>query len=348
MGAVETVTDVSEIVEKDTQIQAFRRELKSEDGFHGILGVSARMHSVFELVTNAALSDAPVLILGESGTGKDLVAQAIHTISQRRRNPFVKVSCAALTESLLESELFGHVKGAYTGAYRSRKGRFQAAEGGSIFLDEIGDLPLSTQVKLLRVLEESVVERVGDNMSIHVDVRVISATNKNLKERVDQGAFRDDLFYRVNVIPIFLPPLRERPEDIPLLAKSFFQKIRLKSGSKAKGISNETMRIFMEYPWPGNVRELKSAFEYALVCCGESLIRLHHLPPRFHQAKKVEGTAKQASVSREEIKKLDLVNALELTRGNRSEAARILGVSRVTVWNRMKRFGVDIKTKIHS
>ena len=348
MGAVETVTDVTEIVEKDTQIEAFRRELKSEDGFHGILGVSARMQSVFELVTNAALSDAPVLILGESGTGKDLVAQAIHTISQRRRSPFVKVSCAALTESLLESELFGHVKGAYTGAYRSRKGRFQAAEGGSVFLDEIGDLPLSTQVKLLRVLEESVVERVGDNMSIHVDVRVISATNKNLKERVDQGAFRDDLFYRVNVIPIFLPPLRERSEDIPLLAESFFRKIRLKSGSKAKGISNEVMRIFMEYPWPGNVRELKSAFEYALVCCGESLIRLHHLPPRFHQAKKVEGTARLASISREEMKRLDLLNALELAGGNRSEAARILGVSRVTVWNRMKRFGIDIKTKIHS
>ena len=348
MGAVETVTDVTEMVEKETQIEAFRRELKSEDSFQGILGGSARMQSVFELVSNAALSDAPVLILGESGTGKDLVAQAIHAISQRRRNPLVKVSCAALTESLLESELFGHVKGAYTGAYRNRKGRFQAADGGSIFLDEIGDLPLSTQVKLLRVLEESVVERVGDNTSIHVDVRVISATNKDLKERVNRGAFRDDLFYRVNVIPIFLPPLRERAEDIPLLAESFFQKIRLKSGSQAKGISNETMRIFMEYPWPGNVRELKSAFEYALVCCGESLIRPHHLPPRFHQTRKVESTPKQAAISREETKKLDLVNALQLARGNRSEAARILGVSRVTVWNRMKRFGVDIKTKIHS
>jgi two-component system response regulator HydG len=348
IGAVETVTDVTEIVEKETQIEAFRQELRSEDGFQGILGVSAKMQSVFELVSNAALSDAPVLILGESGTGKDLVAQAIHTISQRRRNPFVKVSCAALTESLLESELFGHVKGAYTGAYRNRQGRFQAAEGGSVFLDEIGDLPLSTQVKLLRVLEESVVERVGDNTPMRVDVRVISATNKNLKQRVSQGAFRDDLFYRVNVIPIFLPPLRERPEDIPLLAESFFRRIRLKSGSNAKGISNEVMQIFMDYPWPGNVRELRSAFEYAIVCCGDSLIRLRHLPPRFHQATKVEGTAKKASISREEMQKLELINALELAGGNRSEAARILGVSRVTVWNRMNRFGIDIKTKIHS
>jgi len=200
---------------------------------------------------------------------------------------------------------------------------------------------------LLRVLEEGVVERVGDNTPIHVDVRVISATNKNLKELINQGAFRDDLFYRVNVIPIILPPLRERPEDIPLLAESFFRKIRLKTESKAEGISNEVMRIFMEYPWPGNVRELKSAFEYALVCCGESLIRLHHLPPRFHQAKKVGGTVKKASISREEIKRRELINALELAGGNRSEAARILGVSRVTVWNRMRRLGVNINKHVH-
>jgi len=348
MGAVETLTDVTEMVKKETQIEAFRQELRSENGFQGILGVSAKMQSVFELVSNAALSDAPVLILGESGTGKDLVANAIHSISQRRRQPFVKVSCAALTESLLESELFGHVKGAYTGAYRNRQGRFQATEGGSVFLDEIGDLPLSTQVKLLRVLEESIVERVGDNTSIRVDVRVISATNKNLKERVSQGAFRDDLFYRVNVIPIFLPPLRERSEDIPLLAEAFFRRIRLKSASKAKGISNEVMHVFMEYPWPGNVRELRSAFEYAIVCCGDSLIRLRHLPPRFHQVTQVEGAAQKVSMSREETQKQDLSHALELAGGNGSEAARILGVSRVAVWNRMKRFGIDIKTKVES
>jgi len=348
IGAVETVTDITEIVEKDTQIEAFRRELRSEDGFQGILGVSTKMQRVFEMVSNAALSDAPVLILGESGTGKDLVANAIHTISQRRRKPFVKVSCAALTESLLESELFGHVKGAYTGAYRSRKGRFEAAAGGSIFLDEIGDLPLSTQVKLLRVLEEGVFERVGDNIPIHVDVRVISATNKNLKELVNKGAFRDDLFYRINVIPIFLPPLRERPEDIPLLAESFFRKIRLKSGSKAKGISNEVMRIFMGYPWPGNVRELRSAFEYAVVCCGRSLILPDHLPPRFHQVKRLGGASKNASSGREETKRIELIKALELAGGNRSEAARILGVSRVTVWNRLKRFGINVKTRIDS
>ena len=199
---------------------------------------------------------------------------------------------------------------------------------------------------MLRVLEESVVERVGDNTPIHVDVRGISATNKNLKELIDRGAFRDDLFYRVNVIPIILPPLRERPEDIPLLAESFFRKIKLRSGSKAKGISNELMHIFMEYPWPVNVRELKSAFEYALVCCGKSLVRLHHLPPRLHQRKKVGGVSKKASASQEEMKRREHIRALELAGGNRSKAARILGVSRVTVWNRMKRLGIDIKTKI--
>ena len=346
MGAVETVTDITEIIEKDTQIEAFQRELRSEDGFHGILGVSPKMQRVFEMVSNAALSDAPVLILGESGTGKDLVAKAIHTVSQRTRDPFVKVSCAALTESLLESELFGHVKGAYTGAYRNRKGRFEAAAMGSIFLDEIGDLPLSTQVKLLRVLEEGVFERVGDNRPIHVDVRVISATNKDLKELVNKGAFRDDLFYRVNVIPIFLSSLRERPEDIPLLAESFFRKIRLKTGSKAEGISNEVMRILMEYPWPGNVRELRSVFEYALVCCSHALIRPDHLPPRFRQAKRAADAPKRVSGSRKEMERRELINALELAGGNRSEAARILGVSRVTVWNRMKRLGVNINKHV--
>jgi two-component system response regulator HydG len=348
MGAVETVTDVTELIEKDTQIEVFRRELRSEDSFHGILGISGRMQRVFELVANAARSDAPALILGESGTGKDLVAKAIHTISDRKRKPFIKVNCAALTESLLESELFGHVKGAYTGAYRDREGRFQAATGGTVFLDEIGDLPPSTQVRLLRVLEENLIERVGDNKPIHVDVRVISATNKNIRSLVERGIFRDDLFYRINVIPIFLPPLRERLEDIPLLAEYFFRKTSLKSDTEIKAIDDEVMNIFTEYPWPGNVRELKSALEYAFVCCRESLIRPHHLPPRFHSGKRPENQQKTDRPNQREIKRRQLIHALQLAGGNRSEAARILGVSRVTVWNRMKRFGVDIKKDVHS
>ncbi|MFW5854514.1 MAG: sigma-54 interaction domain-containing protein, partial [Thermodesulfobacteriota bacterium] len=224
MGAVETMADISELVEKDTQLEAFRRQLNAEDAFHGIRGASPAMNRVFDLIANAAVSDAPVIILGESGVGKELAARALHEIAgetdpeRLSTRPFIKVNCAALNESLLESELFGHVRGAFTGAVKSREGRFEAAQGGDIFLDEIGDLPLSTQVKLLRVLEEKVIERVGDNRPVPIDVRVISATNQDLKARVREGAFREDLYYRINVIPIRIPPLRERVEDIPLLA----------------------------------------------------------------------------------------------------------------------------------
>jgi len=272
IGAVETIADITEIIEKDNQIAAFRRELRSKDGFHGIIGVSYPMCQVFDLIENAAHSDAPVIIYGESGTGKELVSGAIHEIGERKNEPFVKVNCAALTESLLESELFGHVKGAFTGAYQNREGRFEKAHGGNIFLDEIGDLPLSTQVKLLRVLEDKIIERVGDNRSIPVDVRIISATNKNLVRLVDQGSIRQDFYFRINVIPITLPPLRERVEDIPLLAEFFFRKNRLKSGKNIQGMNNDTMSALMNYRWPGNVRELKSAFEYAFVTCQEAMI----------------------------------------------------------------------------
>ncbi len=343
LGAVESIADITELVEKDIQIAAFRRELQSEDGFHGLLGLSASMQRMFDLVTNTAQSDAPVIIFGESGTGKELVAKAIHENGGRRRKPFVKVNCAALTETLLESELFGHVKGAYTGAHKSREGRFELANKGDIFLDEIGDLPLSTQVKLLRVLEEKVVERVGDNRPIPVDVRIISATNKNLMELVENGAFREDLYFRINVIPITLPPLRERVEDIPLLSEAFFQRIRLKSGKKIEGISNDAMGALMNYHWPGNVRELRSAFEYAFVICHESIIQPYHLPPDILQSKEPFNTVKKIFGNRDERIKTQLLEALERSGGNRSKAAQILGVSRVTVWNRMKKFNIDFK-----
>lgn len=343
MGAVETMTDITEIIVKDTQIEAFRRQLRVEDSFHGILGASALMQELFYLINNAAQSDAPVIIFGESGTGKELISKAIHDVGSRKRKPFVKVNCAALTESLLESELFGHVKGAFTGAYQNREGRFEAARGGDIFIDEIGDLPLSTQVKLLRVLEEKVVERVGDHRPIHIDVRIISATNKDLLKLVGQGAFREDLFYRVNVIPITVPPLRERAEDIPILAESFFRRIQLKSDRKIEGISNDAMGAMMNYPWPGNVRELKSAFEYCFVTCQEDLIQPHHLPPAIFQPKKPLPEVKKTPNNHKEIKRKQLVEALEKAGGNQSEAARILGVSRVTVWNRIKRFNINLK-----
>jgi PAS domain S-box-containing protein len=341
-GAVETITDITDLVEKETQIETFRRELQAEDRFHGLLGATVPMQRVFDLVINAANSDAPVIIYGESGTGKDLVAQAIHASSIRKNKPYVKVNCAALNESLLESELFGHVKGAFTGAHRNRKGRFEAAKGGDIFLDEIGDLPLSTQVKLLRVLEEKVIERVGDNRPIHIDARIISATNQNLMQLVEQDSFREDLFYRINVIPVWMPPLRERMGDIPLLAEAFFRRIQLKSGKTIQGISNEALEILMKYSWPGNVRELKSAFEYAFVSCPGSMIGPEHFPPNIIQPETLSKPKEKPSLSLNEIKKQRLVDALQKSGGNQSQAARILGISRTSVWNQIRRFNIKL------
>jgi two-component system response regulator HydG len=346
IGAVETLTDVTELVQKDHQINAFQQQLRSQDGFCGIIGTSPGMQNVFNLISNAKGSDAPVIIFGESGTGKELVARAIHDTGIRKRKLFVKVNCAALSESLLESELFGHVRGAFTGAYRSREGRFESARGGDIFLDEIGDLPLSTQVKLLRVLEEKVIERVGDNKPIPVNVRIISATNKNLKSLVDNGAFRDDLFFRINVIPIRLPPLRERVEDIPLLADTFLKRAQLKGSCSIRGISNETMSLLMSYSWPGNVRELRSAFEYALVVCHESLIQPCHLPTGIIYNQDQSRTPVNSTVTAKDIQKRELIEALRKSRGNQSQAARLLGISRVTVWNRIKKYKINLRRTV--
>ena len=342
IGAVETLTDVTELVRKESQIEAFRQTLQCEDGFSGLLGASPAICRVFELVRNAARSDAPVIVLGESGTGKELVARAIHDLGPRAEKPFIKVNCAALSESLLESELFGHVKGAFTGAFKDRPGRFEAAEGGEIFLDEIGDLPLHTQVKLLRVLEEKVVERVGANAPISIDLRIITATNRDLDDLVAVGAFRKDLYYRINVIPIWVPPLRERIEDIPLLAEAFLKRIGLKTGKPIPAVSPEAMALLTSYPWPGNVRQLKSAFEYAFVTCQEGRLERYHFPPNIVGHADDGLTCLASGPDRKETQRRQLISALQQTGGNRTEAARILGVTRVTVWNRMKRFGIQL------
>jgi two-component system, NtrC family, response regulator HydG len=341
IGAVETITDISEILKKDYQIEEFRRALQSQDGFHGLLGNSPAMSRVFDLIANAAQSEAPVIIYGESGTGKELVARAIHERGSRKKRPFVKFNCAALAEPLLESELFGHVKGAYTGAYRSREGRFEAANQGDIFLDEIGDLPLSSQVKLLRVLEDQVIERVGDHRPIPVNVRIISATNKTLRNLIAQGLFREDLFFRINVIPISLPPLRERKGDIPILAEFFFRRMKLKTEKPILGLGEATMKNLIEYDWPGNVRELRSAFEYAFVTCQEGLIQPDHLPAMINQAGSDRMEGKLFPVHSPGQKRRELLEALKRTGGNQSAAARLLGVSRVTIWSRMKKFGMQ-------
>lgn len=340
IGGVETITDITDVVQNDQKIAEFQRQLHPEGSFQGIVGTSPAMQQVFKIIENAARSDAPVLILGESGTGKELVAKAIHRLSERNKGPLVCVNCAALTESLLESELFGHVKGAYTGAHTSRAGRFELAQGGDIFLDEIGDLSLSTQVKLLRVLEEKTIERVGDSKPIPVNVRIISATNRNLLNLLEKGSFRKDFYFRINVIPISLPPLHERASDIPLLVNHFFQRLRLKTGKAIAGIDKSTMEILKEYSWPGNVRELKSVFAYIFATCNESIIQPVHLPPDLLKRKTIAAVPRLLSHSKQELRKKQLIDALAQAKGNKSKAAEILGISRVTVWNRMKRFGL--------
>jgi two-component system response regulator HydG len=337
--AVETFTDVSELVAQERVVSRLRRELHRQDGFHGLIGRSPVMLKLFALIESAAQSEAPVMILGESGTGKELVATAIHRLSPRVEGPFIKVNSAALHESLLESELFGHVKGAFTGADRSRMGRFEAAHGGDIFLDEIGDLPMATQAKLLRVLQEKVVERVGDQTPIPVDVRLISATNKNLKELVAAGRFREDLYYRVNVVPIQVPPLRERLEDIPLLVEAFMERIRLKTRKAIDTISKEALEMLLDYHWPGNVRELINTLEFAFVLCPGGAILPEHLPnlERVTPKARVQPAAMGGLAADErEV----LLQTIAAAGGNKAAAARLLGISRVTLWKRLKKYGL--------
>jgi len=342
LGAVETMTDLSELNRKEIELMQLSRMLEERNVFHGMVGRSPQMRRVFHLIEKAAQSDAPVFICGESGTGKELAARAIHDLGPRNDQPYVQFNCAALNEALLESELFGHVRGAFTGAFRHRQGRFEVAHGGDIFLDEIGDLPMSVQVKLLRVLETKTFERVGDNRELSVDVRVITATNKTLPELISQGLFREDLFYRINVIPIHLPPLRERREDIPLLADSFIQRLRAKRDKDIKGLSPQTMRLFMQHSWPGNVRELKSSLEYAFVLAEQGYIEPEHLPQNILEPDApVTETTPVATEAQEQ--KQQLVRALRQAGGNKSETARILGINRVTVMNRMRKYGIDLK-----
>jgi len=345
IGAVETLTDISDFVRQQEEILALRKTLDLNDHYFGILGKSTPMQQLFEMIESVAKSDAPVIIYGQSGTGKEMVARAIHWAGARESRPFIKVNCAALNENLLESELFGHVKGAYTGADRNRTGRFEAAHGGSIFLDEIGDIPPSTQVKLLRVLEEKEIERVGDQTPIKVDVRVITATNKNLDELIAAGRFREDLFFRISVFPLTVPPLKDRPEDIPIIVQHFIAQHCQKSGKNITGISPEAVARFSVYAWPGNVRELRNAIEYALVLCPEGEIGVQHLPPKIVSDHTCIGPPRAEPAAAHEREQL--VRALRQAGGNQSAAARLLGVSRVTVWKRMKKHRIDLTRDVN-
>ncbi len=347
IGGVETLTDLSEVMNREKVISKLREELDSKDSFHGIIGASPVMRQAFALISSAAQSDAPIVIYGESGTGKELVAEAIHRIGQRRNKPFIKVNCAALNESLLESELFGHVKGAFTGAGHTRIGRFEAANQGDIFLDEIGDIPASVQVKLLRVLQEKEIERVGDHTPISIDVRIISATHKDLVKLVESGQFREDLYYRIGVIPIYLPPLRERREDIALLINSFIHRLRLKTEKPISGMSSNAFEILNAYGFPGNIREMMNIIEYAFVLCSKGDILPEHLPRLIttdtHRSSK---QSRQLPYPQDAVGRQQILDALIATGGNKAESARMLGISRVSLYKWLRKYNIRMNKSI--
>jgi DNA-binding NtrC family response regulator len=316
-----------------------RQQLESKFGMENIVGESPAMKEVFEVVQQVAPTAVTVLLQGESGTGKELIAQAIHQLSPRSRQPMVTVHCAALTPTLLESELFGHEKGAYTGAYERRVGRFEQAQGGTLFLDEIGEIDATLQVKLLRFLGERTFERVGSNKTLTADVRVIAATNKNLSELVKAGTFREDLFYRLCVVEIRLPPLRERAADIPLLAQNFLREFAMAMGKEVKDFTAEALEALINHSWPGNVRELRSALERAVVLCRGDRITVRDLPASVRSEGPAAVTPKQLLAQNDltvkEAEKQLIVRALKEAGGNRTLAAAKIGMSRRTLHRKL-------------
>jgi DNA-binding NtrC family response regulator len=305
------------------------------------------MQEVFWLIREVAHSDASVLIQGDSGTGKELVASAIHYNSKRRAQPYIRVSCASLPESLVESELFGYEKGAFTGANQRRIGRFEAAAGGTLFLDEIGDLPLAIQAKLLRVLQERQIERLGSNRPIDVDVRFVSASLRSLEEGIAEGGFREDLFFRINTVPIHLPPLRERREDIPLLAQAFLREFSGERSKEIEDLSDDALEVLDSHVWPGNVRELRNVIERAVVFCRGTHITPEHLPPGLRDAPPPPPSIsppRPAEPLRQAVERAEVETiraALAATDGRRNDAAEILGISRKTLWEKIKAYGIS-------
>ncbi len=324
------------------EVDLLKQELKGRFRPDNIVGNSGAMEALFEMIGQVAASDATVLIRGESGVGKELVAHALHYNSSRAEKPFVKVNCAALPETMIESELFGHEKGAFTGALSARKGRFELADKGTLFLDEIGDFSASTQIRLLRFLQEREFERVGSAQSIKTDVRVIAATNRDLEAMVADGSFRQDLYYRLEVFPIHVPPLRERRTDIVLLADNFVEKYARESGKVVKRISTPAIDMLNAYHWPGNVRELENCIERAVVLSTDGVIHGHQLPPSLQTAEasgtELEGSL-EAALAR--LEREMLMDALKSTRGNKAKAARMLGITERLMGIRVNRHGFD-------
>src|SRR5256885_12443937 len=333
--------DRRRLVDENTHL---RQELRERYDFSKFVGSSGPMRQIFEQVTQVAETNTTVLIRGESGTGKELIAQAIHHGSLRARKPFVKVSCAALPESPIESELFGYEKGAFTGAEARKKGRFELAEGGTLFLDEIGDINLATQVKLLRVLQEREFERVGGTETVKAHVRLVAATNKDLERAIAAATFREDLYYRLNVFTIFVPPLRERKADLVLLVDHFLEKFSREHHKNIKRISTPAIDMLMSYHWPGNVRELENTLERAVLMCDGQVIHGHHLPPSLQTAE-ASGTVTRVSLKDavSSYEKDLIQDALKTTRGNRAKAARLLDTTERIVNYKVRTYGIDAR-----
>jgi DNA-binding NtrC family response regulator len=339
-GAVMVIRDISRLAELE-------KKLVKQHSYHNIIGKSEKMQQVYTLLQRTAELDVNILITGDSGTGKELVADAIHYASRRAAGPLVKVNCAALSESLLESELFGHVRGAFTGAVKDRVGRCQAAEGGTLFLDEIGDISPQFQAKLLRFLEQKEFERIGDSKTLKADVRVVAATNQDLDRKVREGSFREDLFFRLKGVLIQLPALGERLDDIPLLTSHFIEIYRKSFNKNIGSLSEDVSKAFIEYPWPGNVRELKSTIQYASALCQGETIQKEHLPPEFlsgissdHPAEKrtnFKDLDRQDEVSEKET----ILAMLEKTGWNKAKTARRLGISRATLYTKLLKYGIE-------
>ncbi len=325
------------VIRDETELVALERSLQLRGRFHGIIGASAPMQRVYRLIESLADVPSTVLINGESGTGKELVAAALHGCGTRSGGPFVKVNCSALSESLLESELFGHVRGAFTGAISDKVGRFQKAHGGTLFLDEIGDVSPAIQMRLLRVLQESEFERVGESSSIKVDVRIVAATNQSLAEKVAQGTFRQDLYYRLNVVRLDLPPLRERCDDLELLVAHFIAQFNGKLSKAVVAVSDDVMALFRSYGWPGNVREMEHAIEHACIVCKATTITVDDLPQDLLQSQLMSAPAvtKYSPSLSVPVTKLSLAEALAASDGNKARAARLLGISRMTLYRQM-------------
>jgi DNA-binding NtrC family response regulator len=333
---------IKRAVLQEEEIHELQSRMETSSEFGGIIGKDPKMQLIYKMIEDIAPTDATVLIQGESGTGKELVARAIHLESPRQDKPFVVINCSAYPATLLESELFGHEKGAFTGAIRQKIGRFEQAHGGTVFLDEIGEIHPSAQIKLLRVLQTQKFERLGGEKTLGVNLRILAATNKDLLQEVKKGNFREDLYYRLNVIPIYLPPLRERRNDVPLLARYFLQRFATEQEKKIQGFSAEAMRLLMEHQWPGNVRELENTVEHATVLAKSVRIEVSDLPTA------IRTTSSLAEITRvptmEEHERKILQDALEECSWNKKQTAKRLGISRSTLYDKLKKYQINKPT----